>query len=102
MRQLHVPIIKLRSWQALQNITPEDTTKIIQHTHKLMDHEWLKSNAAGSLKRYGSIDAPCRMTKAQREQCTDLNLEGDDLVGDDFSTRENQVPRAGSRMEEGV
>jgi hypothetical protein len=67
----------------------------------LMD-EWLKSNAAGSLKRYGSIDALSRMTKAQREQCTDLNLEGDDLVGDDISTRENQVPRAGSRMEEGV
>jgi hypothetical protein len=62
----------------------------------------VKSNAAGYPKRYGSLDALGRMTKAQRDQCTVLNLEGDDLVGDDTSTRENQAPRVGSRMEVGV
>jgi hypothetical protein len=67
-----------RTWQetaaqtrtALHEITPKDCGNIIEHTHKLMD-EWLKSDAAGSLKRYGSLEALGDMTEAQRQQCTD-------------------------------
>jgi transposase len=98
-----------RTWQetaaqtrmALHNITAGDCTDIIQHTHKLMD-EWLQTDAAGSLNRYGSLDALGRLTKSQREQCTDLNLEGGDLVGDDIQQRENQAPRSGSKNDEGI
>jgi transposase len=98
-----------RTWQetaaqtrtALHDITAGDCKDIIEHTHTLMD-EWLKSDAAGSLKRYGSLEALCRLTKAQREQCTDLNLEGGDLVGDDIQQRENEPPRDGFQNEEGA
>ena len=78
-----------RKWQetqrqtrvALSNMDAIACTNIINSTHKLMD-EWLKTDAAGTLKQHKSLDALGRLSPKQRAQCTDLNLEDTEVVGD--------------------
>ena len=56
-------------------------TNIINSTHKLMN-EWLKTDAAGTLKKHGSLDALMVLSPEERLKCTDLNLEDTEVVGD--------------------
>ena len=78
-----------RKWQETQRQTREALSKmgatacsnIIKSTHKLMD-EWLKTDAAGSLKQHGSLEALMLLSPEARAECTDLNLEDTEVVGD--------------------
>ena len=86
-----------RRWQetaeqtrtALTEMTVETCRNIIRHTEDMMD-EWLKTDAAGSLKQYGSIDALGRLTPQEREAITDLNLPDTIFTGDVDAEKENE------------
>jgi len=89
-----------RKWQetaeqtrtALREMTPEACSDIIRHTENMMD-EWLKTSAAGSLGRYGSIDALGRLSPEERDACQDLNLPDTLITGGD-----DQDPQAEAEM----
>jgi hypothetical protein len=78
-----------RTWQETQRQTREALSKmdasactnIINSTHKLMN-EWLTTDAAGTLKEFGSLEKLMRPSPAQRAKCTDLNLEDTEVIGD--------------------
>jgi len=76
-----------RKWQetqeqtrvALKNIDKNLCAKLIRHTHTFMD-EWLQTDEAGTLKQHGSLAVLRALSPEEREQCTDLNMEGDGLL----------------------
>ena len=53
--------------------------------------EWLQTDAAGSLRRFGSLGALAAMSDDERHSCTDLNA-GEALVVGDAPDKENQAP----------
>ena len=68
--------------EALRNMSINVCRNIIHHTESLMS-KWLRSEEAGSLGAFESLDALSRATPAQLSRCTDLNApEGDLVVGD--------------------
>jgi hypothetical protein len=67
--------------QALRNITPELCASTIGHTIKLMD-DFLQSDQAGSLRRFGSMARLMKVTPEERHACTDLDVVGAHIVSD--------------------
>jgi len=86
-----------RKWQetqdqtrkALKNIDKNLCTKLIEHTHKLMD-EWLKSDDAGTLPKHAAtVAALTKLTVAQRAECTNLKSKVDVEVALEEAEKEN-------------
>ena len=74
-------------------MTKEACSDIIRHTEDMMD-EWLKTSAAGSLRRHGSIEALGRLSTEERDACQDLNLPDTLITGDDDLDQQAEVDMA--------
>ena len=87
-----------RKWQetvtqtrdALSAIPADLCRKLVERTEKLMD-TWLTTEAAGSLRRFGSMYALSVASPADRSRCTDLAVEETMLVGEAEVEQENEA-----------
>jgi hypothetical protein len=88
-----------RKWQetakqtkaAMSAMTPAACGDVVRHTEDAMD-VWLRSAAAGSMRRYGSLHELGRLTPQQRHALTDLNVPDTAATGDAGEDGENADP----------
>lgn len=70
-----------QTYASFDRIDAELCSKLLAHVRKLIDN-WLKSDAAGSLSRFGSMSAIMAATKSEIESVNDLYVEDTAVIGD--------------------